>query len=253
MMKNYSRIILIFFPFLLFSQTELFEKKNFIVENDTLRYRILAPLDYDENEKYPVHLFLHGSGERGNDNESQLFHGSKQFLDKNNREKYKSWVIFPQSPNNDWWGGHYDPYKFDYNIKKSEALGLVIKLMDEFVQRKDVDNDKVYVTGLSMGGMGTYAILTRRPDMFAAATPICGDGDPSSVSNFAKKVPVWIFHGSLDKTVLPEQSLKMANGIIKAGGNPRITFYENVEHNSWDIAFAEKDFLKWIHSKTKNK
>ena len=253
MMKNYSRIILIFFPFLLFSQTELFEKKNFIVENDTLRYRILAPLDYDENEKYPVHLFLHGSGERGNDNESQLFHGSKQFLDKNNREKYKSWVIFPQSPNNDWWGGHYDPYKFDYNIKKSEALGLVIKLMDEFVQRKDVDSDKVYVTGLSMGGMGTYAILTRRPDMFAAATPICGDGDPSSVSNFAKKVPVWIFHGSLDKTVLPEQSLKMANGIIKAGGNPRITFYENVEHNSWDIAFAEKDFLKWIHSKTKNK
>ena len=252
-MKNYSRIILIFFPFLLFSQTELFEKKNFIVENDTLRYRILAPLDYDENEKYPVHLFLHGSGERGNDNESQLFHGSKQFLDKNNREKYKSWVIFPQSPNNDWWGGHYDPYKFDYNIKKSEALGLVIKLMDEFVQRKDVDSDKVYVTGLSMGGMGTYAILTRRPDMFAAATPICGDGDPSSVSNFAKKVPVWIFHGSLDKTVLPEQSLKMANGIIKAGGNPRITFYENVEHNSWDIAFAEKDFLKWIHSKTKNK
>ena len=97
MMKNYSRIILIFFPFLLFSQTELFEKKNFIVENDTLRYRILAPLDYDENEKYPVHLFLHGSGERGNDNESQLFHGSKQFLDKNNREKYKSWVIFPLS------------------------------------------------------------------------------------------------------------------------------------------------------------
>ena len=253
MMKNYKIFILIFFPFLLFSQTELFEKKNFIVENDTLRYRILAPLDYDENEKYPVHLFLHGSGERGNDNESQLFHGSKQFLDKNNREKYKSWVIFPQSPNNDWWGGHYDPYKFDYNIKKSEALGLVIKLMDEFVQRKDVDSDKVYVTGLSMGGMGTYAILTRRPDMFAAATPICGDGDPSSVSNFAKKVPVWIFHGSLDKTVLPEQSLKMANGIIKAGGNPRITFYENVEHNSWDIAFAEKDFLKWIHSKTKNK
>ena len=253
MMKNYSRIILIFFPFLLFSQTELFEKKNFVVENDTLRYRILAPLDYDENEKYPVHLFLHGSGERGNDNESQLFHGSKQFLDKNNRKKYKSWVIFPQSPNNDWWGGHYDPYKFDYNIKKSEALGLVIKLMDEFVQREDVNNDKVYVTGLSMGGMGTYAILTLRPDMFAAATPICGDGDPSSVSNFAKKVPVWIFHGSLDKTVLPEQSLKMANGIIKAGGNPRITFYENVEHNSWDIAFAEKDFLKWIHSKTKNK
>ena len=73
MMKNYKKFILIFFPFLLFSQTELFEKKNFIVENDTLRYRILAPLDYDANKKYPVHLFLHGAGERGNDNEVQKF------------------------------------------------------------------------------------------------------------------------------------------------------------------------------------
>ena len=95
MMKNYKKFILIFFPFLLFSQTELFEKKNFIVENDTLRYRILAPLDYDANKKYPVHLFLHGAGERGSDNELQLFHGSNLFLNNNNRKKYKSWVIFP--------------------------------------------------------------------------------------------------------------------------------------------------------------
>jgi predicted peptidase len=102
-----------------------------------------------------------------------------------------------------------------------------------------------------MGGMGTYAILSQRPNMFAAATPICGDGDPESVSEYAKKVPVWIFHGSKDKTVLPEQSLKMASGIIKYGGNPRITFYENIAHVSWNIAFAEKDFLEWIHSKSK--
>ncbi len=117
-MKNYKKFILIFFPFILFSQTELFEKKNFIVDNDTLRYRILAPLDYDTNKKYPVHLFLHGAGERGNDNELQLFHGSNLFLDNNNRKKYKSWVIFPQSPKNDWWGGYYDPYKYDYDVKK---------------------------------------------------------------------------------------------------------------------------------------
>ena len=250
-MMTCNRLILLFFPIMLFSQTNSFEKEIFIVENDTLRYRILAPVDYDENERYPVHLFLHGSGERGNDNELQLFHGSDLFLNVNNRKKYKSWVIFPQSPKNDWWGGHYDPYKFDYKIKQSEALGLVIKLMDEFTLRKDVDVNRVYVTGISMGGMGTYAILSQRPNMFAAATPICGDGDPESVSEYAKKVPVWIFHGSKDKTVLPEQSLKMASGIIKYGGNPRITFYENIAHVSWNIAFAEKDFLEWIHSKSK--
>ena len=221
--------------------------------SDTLRYRILAPLDYDANKKYPVHLFLHGAGERGNDNELQLFHGSNLFLDNNNRKKYKSWVIFPQSPKNDWWGGYYDPYKYDYDVKRSKSLELVIKLMDSFIEREDVDTNKIYVSGLSMGGLGTFSILNARPEMFAAATPICGDGDPSSVENFAKKVAIWIFHGSADKVVLPQQSLKMANAILNAGGNPKITVYENVAHNSWDTAFAEKDFLKWIYSKTKNK
>ena len=125
--------------------------------------------------------------------------------------------------------------------------------MDVFVKRKDVDKSKIYVSGLSMGGLGTFSILNARPEMFAAATPICGDGDPSSVQNFAKKVALWIFHGSADKVVLPQQSLNMANAILDSGGNPRITIYENIGHNSWDTAFAEKDFLKWIHSKTKNK
>ena len=93
--------------------------------------------------------------------------------------------------------------------------------------------------------------LANAPKRFAAATPICGDGDPNNVISFAKKVPIWIFHGALDKSVLPTQSLKMANAIIDAGGSPKITFYENVGHDSWNNAFAEKNFLKWIHSKTK--
>ena len=247
----YSRLLLLLLPLLVSAQTSLFEKEKFIIENDTLKYRILAPLDYNENEKYPVHLFLHGAGERGNDNELQLIHGSNLFLDSINRRKYKSWVIFPQSPKNDWWGGYYDPYKYDYNVKRSKSLELVIKFMDEFIQRKDVNQNKVYVSGLSMGGLGTFSILNARPNMFAAATPICGDGDASSVENFAKKVSIWIFHGSADQVVLAKQSLKMANAILDAGGNPKITIYENIGHNSWDNAFAEKDFLKWIHSKTK--
>lgn len=247
----YSRLLLLLLPLLVTAQTSLFEKEKFIIENDTLKYRILAPLDYNENEKYPVHLFLHGAGERGNDNELQLIHGSDLFLDSINRNKYKSWVVFPQSPKNDWWGGYYDPYKYDYNVKRSKSLELVIKFMDEFIQRKDVDQNRVYVSGLSMGGLGTFSILNARPNMFAAATPICGDGDPSSVENFANKVDIWIFHGSADQVVLAKQSLKMANAILDAGGNPKITIYENIGHNSWDNAFAEKDFLEWIHSKTK--
>jgi predicted peptidase len=250
-MKNLLLIIV----FLMFSNSnsqdlELFEKETFEFEKETLSYRILKPLNYNSNKQYPVHLFLHGAGERGNDNVSQLVHGGKLFLKKENREQYNSWVIFPQAPKNDWWG-YKDPYKFDYNVKESKAMSLVVKLMDDFTQRKDVNPNKVFVSGLSMGGMGTFVILNLRPEMFAAATPICGDGDPSLVSNYSKKVPVWIFHGSDDTVVSPKKSLKMAKAIIENGGSPKITFYENVGHDSWNNAFAEKNFLKWIHSKSK--
>ena len=231
-------------------ELDLYEQKIFVIENDTLNYRILKPLNYDSTKQYPVHLFLHGAGERGNDNVSQLVHGSKLFLKKESREKYNSWVIFPQAPKYDWWG-YKDPYKLNYNVKESKAMSLVVKLMDNFSKRNDVNQNKIYVSGLSMGGMGTFVILNLRPNMFAAATPICGDGDPNSVNNYAKKVPIWIFHGSDDTVVSPKKSLKMANAIIDAGGSPKITFYENVGHDSWNNAFAEEDFLKWIHSKTK--
>ena len=165
-------------------ELDLYEQKIFVIENDTLNYRILKPLNYHSTKQYPVHLFLHGAGERGNDNVSQLVHGSKLFLKKESREKYNSWVIFPQAPKHDWWG-YKDPYKLNYNVKESKAMSLVVKLMDNFSKRKDVNQNKIYVSGLSMGGMGTFVILILRPDMFASATPICGDGDPNSVNNYA--------------------------------------------------------------------
>jgi len=250
-MKNLL-LIIVFLMFCNLNAQDLtqFEKETFEFEKETLNYRILKPLNYNPNKQYPVHLFLHGAGERGNDNVSQLVHGGKLFLKKENREQYNSWVIFPQAPKNDWWG-YKEPYKFDYNVKESKAMSLVVKLMDDFIERKDVDTNRVYVSGLSMGGMGTFVILNLRPEMFAAATPICGDGDPSLVSNYSKKVPIWIFHGSDDTVVSPKKSLKMAKAIIENGGSPKMTFYENVGHDSWNNAFAEKEFINWIHSKSK--
>ena len=119
---------------------ELFEKDIFIFENDTLNYRILKPLNYDPNKQYPVHLFLHGSGERGNDNISQLTHGGKLFLKKENREEYKSWVIFPQCSKNDRWpsisSDQWDETLENKTIKPNKSLGLVLKLMDKFIEKK---------------------------------------------------------------------------------------------------------------------
>ena len=237
-------------------ELKLYEKENFVYENDTLNYRILKPLNYNPNEQYPVHLFLHGSGERGNDNSSQLTHGGKLFLKKENREKYNSWVIFPQCSENDRWPSlSSDQWNNSFDNKASKpnkSLGLVIRLMDEFIEKTQVDKHRIYVSGLSMGGMGTFEILFRRPNMFAAATPICGNGIPQLAKLYANKVPVWIFHGSDDNVVSPKYSLAMAKAIIEAGGSPKMTLYENTGHGSWNNAFAEKDFLKWIHSKTNN-
>ena len=254
-----NNITLLFFALYLCNlnsqNIELYEKETFIFENDTLNYRILKPLNYDPNKQYPVHLFLHGSGERGKDNSSQLTHGGSLFLKKENREKYNSWVIFPQCSKNDRWpsiSSDLWDQVFENKIKKpNKSLGLVIRLMDEFIEKKDVDNQRIYLSGLSMGGMGAFEILYRRPDMFAAATPICSNGITQLAKLFANKVPVWIFHGSNDKVVSPKNSLEMARAIIESGGSPKMTLYADVDHNSWDNAFAEKDFLKWIHSKTK--
>ena len=238
----------------------LFEKELFVNKNDTLNYRILKPLNFDSNKKYPVHLFLHGAGEVGDDNELQLTHGADLFLKKENRTNYNSWVIFPQCAKNDYWANMvYVPENNEslVQMKKKNtvnpSLGLVIQLMDTFIEQNNVDKNRIYVSGLSMGGMGTFEILHRRPEMFAAATPICGDGIEEYAKIYAKKVPLWIFHGSDDTVVSPKYSLKMAKAVIEAGGSPKITFYENVGHDSWNNAFEEKDFLKWIHSKSKTK
>ncbi|MDA9685408.1 prolyl oligopeptidase family serine peptidase [Flavobacteriaceae bacterium] len=254
-----KKLILLFFLFLICEvksqDLSLYEKEAYIFENDTLNYRVLKPLDYDPKKQYPVHLFLHGSGERGNNNSSQLTHGGKLFLKKENREEYNSWVIFPQCKENDRWpslsSDLWDKNLENKIIEPNESLGLVIKMMDEFIERKEVNKNKIYVSGLSMGGMGTFELLFRRPNMFAAATPICGNGITQLAKLYADKVPVWIFHGSDDKVITPKHSLKMARAIINSGGSPRMTLYENVGHDSWNNAFAEKDFLKWIHSKSK--
>ena len=234
----------------------LFEDEIFVNEKDTLNYRILKPLDYDPNQKYPVHLFLHGAGERGFNNSSQLMYVDRLFLKKENREHYKSWIILPQCPTNDRWPSLSSDSEWNNNFENkitgpNKSLKLVMELMDRFIEKKQVNKQKVYVSGLSMGGMGTFEILYRRPNMFAAATPICGNGIAAFAKQYANKVSIWIFHGSDDKVVQPKHSLKMANAIIESGGSPKMTLYENVGHDSWNNAFAEPNFLKWIHSKSK--
>ena len=246
-------------PFSILAQSkEDFKKEHFVKDGDTLKYRILYPKDFSKNKKYPVVLVLHGAGERGNDNESQLTHGSELFL--KNQEKFPAIVIFPQAPKEDYWAKvevNRDTIPFKFNFKNDEestkSLKLVVGLMENLLTKDFVDKDRIYVGGLSMGGMGTYEIIYKKPEMFTAAFAICGGADPFIAKAYPKGFNIWIFHGEKDDVVPPEYSKTMARVINSNGGNAKLSLYPNDNHNSWDSAFAEPELLPWLFNQTKNK
>jgi len=237
-----------------------YEKKEFIRNHDTLRYRVLYPQNYDAGKKYPLILLLHGAGERGSDNEAQLIHGSKLFTDSTNRQRYPAMVIIPQCPKDDFWARiAHDPNRkdslnglyFPSEQPIGKSLGLVSQLLDSLAGSKKVNTQKIYVGGLSMGGMGTFEILWRKPGFFAAAFPICGGGDPAKVTTYAHKFPIWVFHGDKDNTVLPANSRLMVGALKAAGAKVKYSEYPGVGHNSWDNAFKEPDLMKWLFKQKK--
>ena len=235
-----------------------YKKQLFTVGKDTLKYRILYPRNFSEHKKYPVILFLHGAGERGNDNKTQLVHGGDLFLKKDIREKFPSIVIFPQVPKDDYWANveverDVHPFKLDFHQQgaPTRSLSLAMKLMDSITSKKFVNKNKIYVAGLSMGGMGTYEILSRKPNMFAAAIAICGAADSSIVKKYQPNLDIWIFHGLKDDIVNPKYAMTMARVINSYGGNAKLSLYPNDNHNSWDSALAEPNLLPWLFSKSK--
>lgn len=237
----------------------VYEKKELIVGKDTLRYRIMYPLNFDATKKYPLVLFLHGSGERGNNNETQLVHGGKLFAKEENRIKFPAIVIFPQCSQEGFWASikreknadGSNQFEFDPKSDPTKPMELTIKLVKQTLKEEYIDKNRVYVGGLSMGGMGTFEILYRCPKVFAAAIPICGGGNPECVGKYAKRVKIWVFHGAKDDVVLPEYSKKMVAAIKSKGGDVNLTIYPDANHNSWDSAFAEPNLLPWLFSKHK--
>ncbi len=233
----------------------LFEKQLFISGEDTLPCRILTPVDFKLGKKYPLVVFLHGAGERVNDNEAQLTWGADLFLDSLNRAKFPAIVVFPQCPSNDKWAEYnknaaqdstgYE-YKADAPIRKS--LKLVSDFIDTLLSSGAVDRNRVYVGGLSMGGFGTYELLWRRPQTFTAAFPICGATNPARVSDFKKNLPIWIFHGDKDNVIFVSNS-RLVYGLLKKN-NPtaRYSEYPGVGHDSWKNAFAESQLMPWLFS-----
>ena len=227
--------------------TTLLEPRTFTdAEGDKLPYRLLKPRNYDPTRKYPLVLFLHGAGERGEDNKAQMIHGVSRFAEADSRQEFPCFVVVPQCPKGKRWvevdwtlDSHRQPA--EPSAPMQQTLGLLGALQKEF----SIDARRLYVTGLSMGGFGVWDLISRQPTMFAAAVPVCGGGDEMT-ANLLVKTPIWAFHGDKDGVVKVSRSQNMIEAIRKAGGKPRYTEYEGVGHNAWVRAYQEPDLLKWL-------
>lgn len=238
------------------AQNNMYTKETFVKGTDTLLYRLLLPENFDPAKKYPVLFFLHGAGERGKNNEAQLTHGGKLFQSERMQKDFPAIVVFPQCPANDFWANvefknTADRFAFQKDGEPGKAMTLLMDLVENFKSLKYTDNNRFYVGGLSMGGMGTLEILRRKPKFFAAAFSICGGDTIENVKKY-KKVPLWFFHGEKDSVVPVEKSKVVVAELqrLKAA-DVKLTLYPGVNHNSWDAAFAEPGLLPWLFSHRK--
>ncbi len=224
------------------------------VRGQEYRWQVFAPAAVlsGEDPNPPVILFLHGAGERGSDGERQLEIGLPAVLRE--RPDFPALVVMPQAPQSAWWGTP--------GIEEM-ALGALDAAMAEF----GGDPDRVYLTGLSLGGYGTWAFAYRDPERFAALIPVCGgvaaarsrlptpDWHPSAVrpddpwaetAAAIADIPIWIFHGALDRRVPVDESRRMVAALEAAGGAPRYTEYPDVAHRAWTPAYREEGLYEWL-------
>lgn len=246
--------LLLLFAYSCMAQPSRFSREVFVsAKGDSLQYRQLYP-DANSLRKFPLVIFLHGSGERGSDNEAQLKWGVMNFATDENMMKYPALVIAPQCPAGMAWS-NVERERGNTGMKlkdtPSRPMELLRMLIDTLKTKLPVDPKRIYITGLSMGGFGTYDAIERYPDLFAAAVPVCGGGDTSRAASIAK-IPIWIFHGAEDPAVSPIYSLDMMQALTKAGAHPAFTQYPESGHFSWLGAYSDPLMMAWLFRQQKN-
>lgn len=190
------------------------------------RYHLYIP-NIDRPEKgFPLLLFLHGAGERGSDIELVKIHGLNNMLETLN--PMPCIVISPQVPDGAWWD--------------SEILDALI---DHILETYPIDSNRIYVTGLSMGGYGTWDVITKYPERFAAAIPICGGGN-WLLADKARNVPVWAFHGDADTVIPIDRSVEMVEALRQAGGDAQLTVYPDTGHDAWTPTYRNEEIYQWL-------
>jgi predicted peptidase len=191
-----------------------------------MNYLLYQPKNYEEKESWPLLLFLHGAGERGDDLELVKVHGPPKLVSQGKELPFI--VVSPQCPSDRHW----------------QAVELAA-LLDEICEKHNVDEDRIYVTGLSMGGFGTWSLAAYQPDRLAAIIPICGGGEGFWARNIAH-LPTWVFHGAKDEAVPLERSEQMVDALQRAGAEPKFTVYEDLAHDSWTKTYENPEVYEWL-------
>ncbi len=203
--------------------------------NYELEYLLYLPKGYEEGEKeWPLMLFLHGAGERGNDINLVKLHGVPKVIERG--EELPFIVIAPQCPEGLFW---------DFTVLQLEQL------IEGIMKELSVDKKRVYLTGLSMGAFGSYALAAYRPDLFAAMIAICGGVAYPKRAWLIKDIPLWVFHGEQDNVISVEKSIEVVEEVKKAGGEPKLTIYPDKRHDSWTVTYDNPEVYEWLLSHEK--
>jgi len=222
----------------------------YVIGKDTLYYQIHLPKRYERHpaERFPLLVFLHGADERGNDNQKQMTFVQK-FFSPVYTDQFESIIIVPQCPKGKRWV-EVD-WKLDSSVSPAQAsvpMQLLKSLIfDSVCNYYKVEMTRMYVTGLSMGGFGTWDIICRFPGLFAAALPVCGGGDKEFIRRI-RKTQIWAFHGLKDRLIKPKRTLELVNQLEKLKYPIKLTTFPTLGHNAWDSAYkiTKPSFLEWM-------
>lgn len=224
-----------------------------IETEDGLKLRLFEP-EKLESQSLPLIVFLHGSGERGEDNQKQLTHIAPLLSSDSIQLKYPSILLFPQCPQEDYWAP-IDIVEGQWLTKTAdqptESLNKLIRFLEGYIESGKVDKSRIYMAGLSMGGFGTWDILSRKPEWFAAGIPICGGGDTTKVNRYSH-IPIWTFHGSEDNVVPVELTRNTVEALRRYNAPIKYTEFEDVDHHSWYLAIEYPGLLEWLFEQKKH-
>jgi predicted peptidase len=220
-------------------------------------YRLFIPSGYDNAKAYPLVIWLHGGGGIGTDNVRQLMNdqipGTRIWTAATNQDKHPAFVLVPQTPRC-WDPTGYPgiacneeiPHGADLSPELLQVAGMLKSIESEF----NIDTKRIYVAGQSIGGFGAWNLVTKRPDLFAAAIVLCGGGDPALAPR-AKNVAIWSFQGDADDPQLVASNRAMIAALQKAGAKPRYTEYPGMGHDIWDTVFNEPNLVDWLFAQHK--